>query len=242
MRRDHRPLWLKRAQAVYHAWYVRHFVVPRVDAIGPRYYIVNPKYFEPTGPNIRIGNSVYAVAMPDNPIRLAVWRNSEHEGAHLTIGKNVLLSPGTRLTAGIGITVEDNVMFAANSYVTDADWHHIYARELPIGKAAPVVLKENCWIGDSATVLKGVTVGVNSIVAAGSVVTKDVPDNTIVAGNPARVVKELDPDMPMGTRANVFENPDFDFDQLARDLDKLELSSNSFWGWLRASLFPRPGD
>lgn len=56
---------------------------------------------------------------------------------------------------------------------------------------APIELKRRTWIGASATILPGITVGENSVVAPGSVVTKDVPDNTIVAGNPARVICEV---------------------------------------------------
>jgi acetyltransferase-like isoleucine patch superfamily enzyme len=54
-----------------------------------------------------------------------------------------------------------------------------------------IVLKRNCWIGANAVILPGVTVGVNSVVAAGSVVTKDVPSDTVVAGVPARVIKKV---------------------------------------------------
>jgi len=54
-----------------------------------------------------------------------------------------------------------------------------------------IVLKRNCWIGANSVILPGVTVGVNSVVAAGSVVTKDVPDDTVVAGVPARVIKKV---------------------------------------------------
>ena len=62
------------------------------------------------------------------------------------------------------------------------------------GGSAPIVLERGAWIGDSAIVCKGVRIGENSIVGAGAVVTKDVPPNVIVAGNPARVVKKLDPE------------------------------------------------
>ena len=58
-------------------------------------------------------------------------------------------------------------------------------------RTAPVVIADNVWIGMNATILKGVTIGENSVVAAGSVVSKSVPPNTVVAGNPAVVVKEL---------------------------------------------------
>lgn len=57
--------------------------------------------------------------------------------------------------------------------------------------SSPVIIGENVWIGSSSTILPGVTVGDNSVVAAGAVVTKDVPKNAVVAGVPARVVKEI---------------------------------------------------
>ena len=79
-------------------------------------------------------------------------------------------------------------------YLSDSDWHDIHDRTCMPGGSAPIVLERGAWIGDSAIVLKGVRVGENSIVGAGAVVTKDVPPNVIVAGNPARVVKHLDPD------------------------------------------------
>jgi acetyltransferase-like isoleucine patch superfamily enzyme len=59
-------------------------------------------------------------------------------------------------------------------------------------RTAPVIISDNVWIGMNATILKGVTIGENSVVAAGSVVTKSVPANTVVAGNPAVIVKKLD--------------------------------------------------
>jgi acetyltransferase-like isoleucine patch superfamily enzyme len=62
-------------------------------------------------------------------------------------------------------------------------------RKSLIGK--PIVIKNNAWIGASATILPGITVGENSIVGAGSIVTKDVPDNTMVAGNPAKYMKSI---------------------------------------------------
>ena len=61
----------------------------------------------------------------------------------------------------------------------------------PAIRTAPVIIKDNVWIGMNAVILKGVTIGENSVIAAGSVVTKSVPANVVVAGNPAVVVKEL---------------------------------------------------
>ena len=242
MRRDHRPFWLKHLQGEWNRFYVRHFIAPRVDELGMPTFIANARYFEPSGKNIRIGQNLYAVGMPDNPIRVAVFPNTTYEDAHITIGRNVLLSPGTRITAARSIIIEDNVMFAMQSYVTDADWHFLYHRELPLGETKPIRIKQNAWIGDRATVLKGVTVGENSVVGAGAVVTRDVPDNVVVAGNPARIVKELDPERVMTTRANLFDNPDLDFGTWVDNLDRLALAGNTIPGWLRAKFFPRRGD
>ena len=90
------------------------------------------------------------------------------------------------------ISIGDACMFAHGSHISDADWHGIYDRSEPVGNTKPVVLKDNVWIGDSAIVCKGVTIGENSIIGAGAVVTKDVPPNSIFAGNPAKLVKTLD--------------------------------------------------
>ena len=76
-----------------------------------------------------------------------------------------------------------------------------------MGTTAPVTIEENVWIGDSAIICKGVTIGENSIIGAGAVVSRDIPANTIAAGNPARVVKELDPGEQMTKRDHVFSDP-----------------------------------
>ncbi|CAN0601713.1 unnamed protein product, partial [Ectocarpus sp. 12 AP-2014] len=88
-----------------------------------------------------------------------------------------------------------------------------------------------------ATVLKGVTIGENSVVAARAVVIRDVPANVIVAGNPAKVVKELDPERSMTTRLDYFADPagqERFFDQV----DRMVLGKNSFWRWIWSLLYP----
>lgn len=59
------------------------------------------------------------------------------------------------------------------------------------GKPKPVIIEENVWIGEGVKVLKGVTIGKNSVIGAGSVVTKSIPDNVIAAGNPCKVIKQI---------------------------------------------------
>ena len=134
------------------------------------------------------------------------------------------------------IVIGDACMIAHGAYISDADWHGIYDRAEPVGNAKPVVFEDNVWIGDSAIICKGITIGKNSIVGAGAVVTKDVPPNSIFAGNPAKLVKTLD-DVDFNTRANFLDNPL----QLAKDfdaLDKYTLGKNTFFGWIKSLITP----
>ena len=128
-------------------------------------------------------------------------------------------------------------MFANGSYVSDADWHGIYKRAEPVGNTEKVELKDNVWIGDRAVIGKGVTIGENSIVAAGGIVVKDVPANVIVGGNPSKIIKELDPSQNMVTRMDLFKDPKA-LEELYDYLDKINLKKNNFIGWLRSLTFP----
>ena len=132
-------------------------------------------------------------------------------------------------------------MIADGAYLTDADWHGIYDRLAPVGASEPIRLENNVWIGDGAVVCKGVTIGENSIIGTGSVVTSDIPANTVAAGNPAKVVKNLDSAEGFVTREALFVNPEA-LNKTMNDFDKDYLKSNSTLGWLRSILFPKKGD
>jgi acetyltransferase-like isoleucine patch superfamily enzyme len=89
-----------------------------------------------------------------------------------------------------GITLEDDVLIGPKvNLVTENHPLDPVDRRSLISK--PIVIKRNAWIGAAATILPGVTIGENSVVAAGAVVTKDVPPNTIVGGVPAKVIKTI---------------------------------------------------
>lgn len=111
--------------------------------------------------------------------------------AVIMVGSGCGLS-GTVIGAAQRIEIGNNVLFGANSTITDTDWHGIAPdkRREP-GAAAPVIIGDNVWIGLNATVLKGVTIGKNSIIGAGSVVAKSIPANVIASGQPARIIKSL---------------------------------------------------
>ena len=114
----------------------------------------------------------------------------------LIIGNNVGIS-STVIHAWDSIVIEDNVKIGAGCMIFDTNFHSLDAsiRNSPDDckhvKTAPVHIKKNAFIGTRSIITKGVTIGENSIVAAGSVVVKDIPDNQIWGGNPARFIKEL---------------------------------------------------
>jgi maltose O-acetyltransferase len=113
----------------------------------------------------------------------------------IRIGANVAINPDVFLVAAAGITVGDYVVLSARCMLIDTgleldDPNPASARP-HFGK--PIIVKDGVWIGAGAIVLAGVTIGENSVIGAGSVVTRDVPPFTVVAGNPARVIKQIVP-------------------------------------------------
>ncbi len=109
---------------------------------------------------------------------------------NLHIGNNVSINPYFRCMSAGNIYIEDDVQIAMNvSLITNN--HDFYDRAILTVK--DIRIKKNAWIGSGSIILPGITIGENSIVGAGSIVTHDVPDNTVVAGNPARIIKELEP-------------------------------------------------
>ena len=111
-------------------------------------------------------------------------------GKFITIGKNVFINHGCSVLDLGGITIEDDVLIGPNVQLITEN-HPINPAERKSLVLASVLIKKNAWIGAGAIILPGVAVGENSVVAAGAVVTKEVPDNTVVAGVPAKIVKDL---------------------------------------------------
>ena len=239
MIRDHRPYGLKKAWLSFEKFYVRHFLSPQFESIGKEWTFMKPWHVELFGRPIHLGNYVNVIATPDRKVRLSVWSNNENSGG-IRIGDYALICPGVRIGAADYVEIGANSMLATNVYITDSDWHDIYDRT-SFGKSSPVILKENVWVGDGAIVCKGVTIGENSIIGAGSVVLKDVPANVIAAGNPAKTVKTLDPDKELVTRSSWFDR-DISLKHEIEAMDRYMLKNNTTAGWLRSLFFPAKGD
>ena len=245
MRRNNTPYFIKRIQKALNRFYVRRFIEPQFDAVGQCFDVANPRSLVIFGHNIRVGKFAQIIASPDNCIRFTTWPakaiTKGVRGGVITIGDYCLISPGVRISAAQSITIGDNVMLAANVYVSDSDWHGIYNRIRPFRCNKPVVIENNVWLGERVIVNKGVTIGENSVIGAGSVVTKDIPANVIAAGNPARIIKNINPNRRMLKRELLFQDAEHYFynqDQL----DRYMLGKNSVWNWVRSILKPNRQD
>ncbi|WP_249898884.1 sugar O-acetyltransferase [Paenibacillus sp. PK3_47] len=112
-------------------------------------------------------------------------------GKNIVIGKNVFFNTGCSFQDRGGISIGDGSFLGMN--VTVATLNHGLALETRnTTNSFPVIIGDNVWIGSNATILPGVTIGNNSVIGAGSVVTKDVPENTVAAGVPAKFIKMID--------------------------------------------------
>ena len=112
-------------------------------------------------------------------------------GADISVGRNVFINQNCTFYDLGGLAIADDVMIGPNvSLITSGHPIEPSQRRACV-VAKPIVIERNVWIAAGATIIGGVTVGENSVVAAGSVVTRDVPPNTLVGGNPARIIRSI---------------------------------------------------
>ena len=145
------------------------------------------------GKRIFIGNSKIGKASV-----LTAWESRSNCSPEIKIGNNCNIGDYCHITAINSIIIGDGVLIGRWVTITDNSHGGTTLEELrmsPLNRQivskGPVVISNNVWIGDKATILPNVTIGEGVIVGAGAVVTKDVPDYCVVVGNPAKVVKHL---------------------------------------------------
>jgi acetyltransferase-like isoleucine patch superfamily enzyme len=150
---------------------------------------------------IKIGNNVSlnssSVRTTASTLYSRIRLRTDVKGAKIIIDDNVGLN-GTSITArSRTITIREGTMIAPNVIVVDSDFHSLWPPENRLTSSGfendeDVNIGKNVWIGMNSIILKGVQIGDNSIIGAGSVVTTDIPPNCVARGNPASVVKQFE--------------------------------------------------
>ncbi|MCB0371656.1 MAG: sugar O-acetyltransferase [Muricauda sp.] len=130
-----------------------------------------------------IGSSIHSTTVVFPPFHT-------NFGRHISLGKQIFINHSCSFLDLGGIVIEDDVMIGPRVNITSEN-HPTSISDRKTMLPGKVIIKQNVWIGAAVSILSGVTVGENSVVAAGAVVTKDVTQNVVVAGVPARVIKHL---------------------------------------------------
>lgn len=162
---------------------------------GENLFLRYPIYLH-GGKYIKIGDGF------DSGLRLRLEAYDEHLGyqftPRITIGNNVSINSDCHIGAINEIIIEDGVLIASKVFITDhyhgeisSDAIIIAPSERKLFSKGPVRIEKNVWIGEGVAILPNVVIGENSIIGANSVVTKDIPRNSIVGGNPAKVIRTL---------------------------------------------------
>ena len=128
---------------------------------------------KPVPPNLRVFPPLYA-----------------DFGKNITVGEHVFINDCCHFQDHGGVTIGDGCQIGHNVVFATLN-HGMAPEDRKTTYPAPIVLKENVWVGSNSTILSGVTVGENAVVAAGAVVTKDVPANAVVGGVPARLIRHI---------------------------------------------------
>jgi len=177
---------------LYSGWVSSRFKQFSVSsAITPPFYLLGEKYIK-VGENTHIGK--YGT--------LTAWDKGKIFYPKIEIGNNVSIGPFCHITAINKITIGNNVL--TGKWLTITDNSHgktnFECLEIPPTKrnlhsSGEVIIEEKVWIGDKVTILPNVTIGKGAIIAASAVVTKDVPEYAVAAGNPAKIIKILKPEL-----------------------------------------------
>jgi acetyltransferase-like isoleucine patch superfamily enzyme len=152
-------------------------------------YIKNPKY-------IKIGNKWSGLWN----IRIEAWDQyfDQHFTPEIIIGDNVEMNSDIHIGCINKVIIGNNVLMASRIFITDhmhgnsdsSDLHLPPAKRELVSKG-PVIIEDNVWIGEGVSILSGVTIGKNSIIGANAVVTKSFPENSVIGGVPAKLIKSI---------------------------------------------------
>lgn len=164
----------------------------KINRVRFNYRVLGNSFYINNIGNIRIGAKVQLHSFPDGTCyRTAL--STYFKEAEIIIGNQCAIN-GTVIHANELVKIGNRCIFGPGTIVSDNDSHRVVRdyetrHTKPVSK--PIVIEDNVWIGMNCVIMKGVTIGENSIIAAGSVVTKNVPPNCVYGGNPAKFIKAL---------------------------------------------------
>jgi len=158
-----------------------------VQKIGADIELRGPVIIRSRG-TIEIGNRVFFDSCWHKPIYISV----PCANARLVIEEAAYINYGAEISLLKEVVIGAYSMISIDCLIYDTDWHNLDGQDGSEIPAAPTRIGRGAWLGARVTVLKGVTIGDNTVVAANSVVTRDLPDGVLAAGNPARVVRRIE--------------------------------------------------
>lgn len=196
---------LKKIRKKIQSWGGRQFLRIRkvkfgdaIEVLGFPVILKHPRSEIIIGDRVRLHSDVdaYALAMYSR-----VKLHTRTEKSRIIIGDDVILNGTAVIAKNNTISIGCGTIIAANCVIADSDWHHVWpphnrANIYSAGdkiREGPVEIGENVWIGMNTIILCRVTIGKNSIISAGSLVTRRVPPNVIAGGVPARVLRKIGP-------------------------------------------------
>jgi acetyltransferase-like isoleucine patch superfamily enzyme len=152
----------------------------RLDATFPFYVMGKIKILKRYG-TIQIGKHTRIW----KGVKFSAYGNNESQGPHIIIGRECSIGDRTEIHAAKEVLIGNRVIIAWDCVVMDRDYHPVYGE---VESVKPVLIEDGVWIGCRAIILKGIKIGQNAIIGAGSVVANDIPEDAIAVGNPARIV------------------------------------------------------
>lgn len=191
----------KRFKNIFWQWYHLHYCVVNHVRFTDRKSVkfnshaiisINPKS------NVSIGKAFYINSGPESGIGTTVSKITVSEGATLCVGDYTGIS-STTILVNNSVVIGSNVNIGGGCFINDSnhhstDWRDRADRKQDVknAKSAPIVIGDYVFIGARCIINKGITIGEKSIIAAGSVVVKDIPANCIAGGNPCKVIKYIE--------------------------------------------------
>jgi acetyltransferase-like isoleucine patch superfamily enzyme len=163
-----------------------HWQLKNAQRIGNEIELTGPVIIRNSG-TLEIGDQVIFDSKWYKPIYIQLARPE----ARLTIERNVFINFGTEISLVKEVIIGAYSLIGIDCLIYDTDWHRLDGLNLEV-PAAPTIIGRGVWLGARVIVMKGVKIGDNTVVAANSVVTNDLPNNVLAGGSPARVIREIE--------------------------------------------------